>query len=132
MNSICKCPKCNRYTENTLDKENVLINCQLGYHSTIEINQHNNTINNDNINAITNDLKKFNEHLLTNFKTSKNYNREEINIEEVKTTTEHTKSVNFLLHLRNGRVASCSDDKKIRIFDKVIKRDSNDIIMSVR
>ena len=57
MNSICKCPKCNRYTENTLDKEIVLINCQLGYHSTIEINQHNNTINDDNINAITNDLK---------------------------------------------------------------------------
>ena len=41
----------------------------------------------------------------------------EINIEQVKTITDHTDYVISLLHLRDGRVASCSDDKTIRIYD---------------
>ena len=36
-------------------------------------------------------------------------------IEDVKTITGHTLSVNSLLHLKDGRVASCSDDKTINI-----------------
>ena len=54
----------------------------------------------------------------------------EINIEQVKTITDHTDSVKSLLHLKDGRIASCSNDNKIRIYDpsndyhcnKVIKR----------
>ena len=54
----------------------------------------------------------------------------EINIEQVKTITGHTGYVNSLLHLKDGRVASCSVDKTIRIYapsndyhcDQVIKR----------
>ena len=41
----------------------------------------------------------------------------EINIEQVKTITGHTAYVNSLLHLKDGRVASCSYDKTIRIYD---------------
>ena len=59
----------------------------------------------------------------------------EINIEQVKTITDHTGCVYSLLHLRDGRVASCSDDKTIRIYDpsndyhcdQVIKRHSEGI-----
>ena len=59
----------------------------------------------------------------------------EINIEQVKTITDHAKYVNSLLHLRDGRVASCSWDKTIRIYDpsndyhcdQVIKRHSEGI-----
>ena len=59
----------------------------------------------------------------------------EINIKEVKTFTEHTDNVNSLLQLKDGRVASCSDDKTIRIYDpsndyhcdQVIKRHSEGI-----
>ena len=62
----------------------------------------------------------------------------EINIKEVKTFTEHTDNVNSLLRLKDGRVASCSDDKTIRIYDpsndyhcdQVIKR-HNDSITSI-
>ena len=60
----------------------------------------------------------------------------EINIEQVKTITGHTAYVNSLLHLRDGRVASCSMDNTIRIYepsndyhcDEVIKRHKNSII----
>ena len=41
----------------------------------------------------------------------------EINIEQVKTISEHTDYVNSLLHLKDGRVASCSYDNTIRIYD---------------
>ena len=59
----------------------------------------------------------------------------EINIEPVKTITELTDSVKSLLHLKDGRIASCSNDNKIRIYDpsndyhcnKVIKRHSKSI-----
>ena len=59
----------------------------------------------------------------------------EINIEPVKTITEHTKWVTSLLRLKDGRVASCSDDETIRIYDpsndyhcdQVIKRHSQRI-----
>ena len=59
----------------------------------------------------------------------------EINIEQVKTITDHASSVDSLLHLRDGRVASCSYDKTIRIYDpsndyhcdQVIKRHSENI-----
>ena len=62
----------------------------------------------------------------------------EINIEQVKTITGHTAYVNSLLHLRDGRVASCSSDKTIRIYDpsndyhcdQVIKRHS-EVIQSI-
>ena len=43
----------------------------------------------------------------------------EINIKEVKTFTEHTDNVNSLLRLKDGRVASCSDDKTIKIFETI-------------
>ena len=60
---------------------------------------------------------------------------ESVNIEQVKTITGHTKSVNSLLHLKDGRVASCSIDNTIRIYDpsndyhcdQVIKRHSEGI-----
>ena len=70
----------------------------------------------------------------------KNYNiiEKEINIEEVKTIAEHTKCVRSLLLLKDGRVASCSWDSTIRIYnpsndyhcDKVINR-HNDGISSI-
>ena len=41
----------------------------------------------------------------------------EINIEQVKTITDHTGYVYSLLHLKDGRVASCSWDITIRIYD---------------
>ena len=44
----------------------------------------------------------------------KNYNIiERINIEEVKTITDHTSNVYSLLLLKDGKVASCSSDKTI-------------------
>ena len=60
----------------------------------------------------------------------------EINIEQVKTISEHTDYVYSLLHLKDGRVASCSDGKTIRIYDpsndyhcdQVIKRHSKGIL----
>ena len=59
----------------------------------------------------------------------------EINIEQVKTISEHTAYVYSLLHLKDGRVASCSQDQTIRIYDpsndyhcdQVIKRHSERI-----
>ena len=53
----------------------------------------------------------------------------------IKTITEHTSSVNYLLLLKDKRVASCSEDKTIRIFnpsndyhcDEVIKRHNSSI-----
>ena len=41
----------------------------------------------------------------------------EINIEQVKTITGHTDHVYSLLHLKDGRVASCPNDNTIRIYD---------------
>ena len=38
-------------------------------------------------------------------------------IKSIKTITDHAKYVNSLLHLKDGRVASCSDDKTIWIYD---------------
>ena len=63
---------------------------------------------------------------------------EAVKIEDIKNITiisEHTDAVYSLLHLRDGRVASCSDDKTIRIYDpsndyhcdQVIKRHSKGI-----
>ena len=59
----------------------------------------------------------------------------EINIEQVKTISEHTNYVISLLHLKDGRVSSCSDDNTIRIYDpsndyhcdQVIRRHSRGI-----
>ena len=42
---------------------------------------------------------------------------EKINIEEVRCITEHTLSVNSLLPLKDKRIASCSEDNTIRIYD---------------
>ena len=48
----------------------------------------------------------------------KNYNIiKTINIKETKTLTEHSDAVYSLLLLNDGRVASCSDDNTIRIYD---------------
>ena len=60
----------------------------------------------------------------------------EINIEQVKTITDHTDYVYSLLHLKDGRVASCSNDNTIRIYDpsndyhcdQVIRRHSKGIL----
>ena len=60
----------------------------------------------------------------------------EINIEEVKTITDHTESVRSLIRLKDGRVASGSDNT-IRIYnpsndyhcDKVIERHNDDIYL---
>ena len=38
-------------------------------------------------------------------------------IKDIKTITGHTDNVYSLLHLRDGRAASCSEDKTLRIFD---------------
>ena len=56
-------------------------------------------------------------------------------IKSIKTITGHTSSVTSLLHLKDGRVASCSWDNTIRIYDpsndyhcdQVIKRHSEGI-----
>ena len=61
--------------------------------------------------------------------------RNEIKIEELKTITEHTDYILSLLRLKDGRVASCSRDSTIRIYnpsndyhcDQVINRHSNGI-----
>ena len=53
----------------------------------------------------------------------------------MKTITDHTDSVYSLIRLKDGRVASCSDDMTIRIYDQsndyhcaqVIKRHRNGI-----
>ena len=60
----------------------------------------------------------------------------EINIEQVKTITGHIFSIYSLLHLKDGRVASCARDNTIRIYDpsndyhcdQVIKRHSEGIL----
>ena len=62
-------------------------------------------------------------------------NKKELNIENEKTITEHTSTIFSLLRLKDGRVASCSDDNTIRIYnpsndyhcDQVIERHSKGI-----
>ena len=62
----------------------------------------------------------------------------DIKIKAVKTITGHTEWINSLLHLKDGRIASSSDDKTIRIYepskdyhcDQVIER-HNDNITSI-
>ena len=59
-------------------------------------------------------------------------------IKSIKTITGHTNRVHSLLRLKDGRVASCSDDKTIKRFepsndyhcDQLIKR-HNDSITSI-
>ena len=221
MNShIWKCPQCEKHTNIDLKDYIIDIDCQCGYHSTMnikefikdsKIDKSKTTIKDDTFKDMTTDIKKGNEHLLTYFKEFKdkhinllislmnqlessyeksfnrnkdivsfleiliyNYDRskemkknilkndikiyqcnnsndinevikyyneyniilkKEINIEEVKTITTHISTVNSLLLLKDGRVASCSLDKTIRIYDpsndyhcdQVIKRDSDGI-----
>ena len=67
----------------------------------------------------------------------KEYNiiRRKMQIEEVRCITEHTDYINSLFLLKDGRVASCSNDNTIRIYDpfndyhcaQVIQRHSNGI-----
>ena len=62
----------------------------------------------------------------------------EIKIKAMKTITEHTLYIHSLLLLKDRRVASCSEDNTIRIFepsndyhcDQVIKRHSKGISQS--
>ena len=78
----------------------------------------------DNIDEV---IKYYNEYNIIE--------KKEIKIEEVKTITDHTDWVNSLLLLKDGRVASCSIDDTIRIYnpsndyhcDQVIKRNSDTI-----
>ena len=59
-----------------------------------------------------------NKHIDELIKYYNEYNIvESVKIEDVKTITGHTDSVNSLLHLKDGRVASCSHDNTIRIYD---------------
>ena len=73
-------------------------------------------------------IKYFNEYTIIE--------KKKINIEEVKTITGHTDSIYSLLRLKDGRVASCSKDNTIRIYDpsnyyhcdKVIERHIDGIL----
>ena len=102
----------NNYDESVEMRNCILNNC-------IKIEQ---CKDNKNINEL---IKYYNEYNIV----------ESVKIEDVKTITDHTDSVYSLLHLRDGRVASCSDDKTIRIYDpsndyhcdQVIKRHRNGI-----
>ena len=40
-----------------------------------------------------------------------------VELKSIKTITEHNESIYSLLHLKDGRVASCSNDSTIRIYD---------------
>ena len=82
------------------------------------------------------DNKNINE--LIKYYNGYNIRIESVKIEDIKTITiitYHTDIVNSLLHLNDGRVASCSYDKTIRIYDpsndyhcdQVIKRHSEGI-----
>ena len=53
------------------------------------------------------------------FMYNNNYNsiNKMINIEEVKCITYHTHFVSSLLQLKDKRIASCSYDKSVRIYD---------------
>ena len=72
-------------------------------------------------------IKYFNEYYINNNKQIK-----KDNVTLFKTITDHTDYVNSLLRLKDGRVASCSDDKTIRIYnpsndyhcDQVLQRHS--------
>ena len=205
MNPILqKCPNCNKHTNFVLDNDNVHINCQCGYFSTMNLKHFISQLNHNKTTIVTDD-KSFNdiitdnnkgyEHLSTYFKSLKNehisqlincinkiessyeesYNRnknmlsfiqslldnydgsiemkrtilknqiniykckenannddiikyfndyniiiKKITIEEVKcvkTITDHTSSVFSLLLLKDKRIASCSEDKTIRIYE---------------
>ncbi len=78
-------------------------------------------------------IKYFNEYYINNNKQIK-----KDNVTLFKTITDHTADVNSLLRLKDGRVASCSTDKTIRIYnpsndyhcDQVLQRHS-DVIYSI-
>ena len=59
----------------------------------------------NNINEV---IKYYNEYKII---------QKKIIIEELKSITEHTSSVYSLLRLKDGRIASCSDDNTIKIYD---------------
>ena len=75
-------------------------------------------------------IKYFNEYYISNNKQIK-----KDNVTLFKSITDHTASVNSLLRLKDGRVASCSTDKTIRIYnpsndyhcDQVLQRHSKGI-----
>ena len=106
----------NNYDESVEMRNCILNNC-------IKIEQ---CKDNKNINEL---IKYYNEYNIV----------ESVKIEDVKsikTITGHTHYVNSLLHLKDGRVASCSWDNTIRIYDpsndyhcdQVIKRHSEGIL----
>ena len=78
-------------------------------------------------------IKYFNEYYINNNKQIK-----KDNVTLFKSITDHTAGVYSLLRLKDGRVASCSNDKTIRIYnpsndyncDQVLQRHSN-IIYSI-
>ena len=104
----------NNYDESVEMRNCILNNC-------IKIEQ---CKDNKNINEL---IKYYNKYNIVEI--------ESVKIEEVKTITDHTGYVNSLLHLKDGRVASCSSDDTIRIYDpsndyhcdQVIKRHSGGI-----
>ena len=75
-------------------------------------------------------IKYFNEYYINNNKQIK-----KDNVTLFKTITDHTADVTSLLRLKDGRVASCSTDKTIRIYnpsndyncDQVLQRHNNGI-----
>ena len=88
----------NNYDESVEMRNCILNNC-------IKIEQ---CKDNKNINEL---IKYYNKY---------NIRIESVKIEDIKsikTITDHTNQVNFLLHRKDGRVASCSHDNTIRIYD---------------
>ena len=68
MNSnLNLCPKCNKQTSIDFDKDNVKINCQCGYCSTMNASEYKSKIFSD----IINDINKGYEQLSTYFKELK-------------------------------------------------------------
>ena len=78
---IWKCSQCNKHTEIELKDDNICINCNCGYHSTMNIkecikdckrNKSNNTISDYSFKDITTHIKEANEHLLSYFPILRN------------------------------------------------------------
>ena len=120
------CPKCNKHSEMSIENNIINFKCQCCFYSTMimkdskEGDKSYNTITDDSIkNITTTDVNKGNAHLGRSIsQNSKEYNiLEQINIEEVKTITAQTDCIYSLLYLKDGRVASCSRDSTIRVYD---------------
>ena len=99
--SIYQCPKCDKHTNISIERDIININCQCGYHSTMRIidfikeskgDKSHSTINDDTFLHMTCDIKKANEHLLTYFKEIKDehINRLIATINEIESSYEES------------------------------------------